>query len=189
MPSSLSKELKYLIKVKAAMRAGDSVARMNLAVAYRDLDNYRRAFFWWNKLANEGEGDAALDVGYCYQYGIGVRRNQLAAEAAYKKAIKSIQPCTISQWDREEAMYHYAVLLLDRGTDEPRYKQRAIALLNRANEDDDYPAASILLKQLKQNKALTICSCRRERWRNSKGQARCELHRRKAGYYPIRQSS
>lgn len=188
MPSLPSRELKYLIKVKAAMRSGDSVARMNLAVAYRDLDNYRRAFFWWHKLATEGDSEAALDVGYCYQYGIGVRRDSLAAEAAYKKAIESIPYQDISPWGHEEAMYHYAVLLLDKGTEVPRYQQRAIALLSRAKEDDDYPVASLLLEQLKHNKPLTISRCRRGRRRNSKGQARCELHRRRAGYYPARQS-
>src|SRR5690606_1187754 len=92
--------------VKRDLRTGSSDAHMgNIAVAYRALGNRRRAFEWWRRTARAHDGDAWLEVGYCLQYGIGVRRDPAAAAKAYGSAIASRW---ITEYGREEALYHLA---------------------------------------------------------------------------------
>src|SRR5439155_13639259 len=54
-----------------AYRAGSSTAASNVATVHRDDRNLRLAFQWWKRAVELGDGDAAVDAGYCYQYGIG----------------------------------------------------------------------------------------------------------------------
>jgi TPR repeat protein len=70
---------------RRAARLGNSTAMSNLATVYRDAGKARLAFQWWKRASDMRDGDAAVDVGYCYQYG------------------------------REEAMYHLAVQFIDKG--------------------------------------------------------------------------
>ncbi len=169
-----SANLPSIATLKAAARAGDQIARDNIPVAYRDLGKLRLAFAWSKRLASEGDGDAALDVGYAYQYGIGVRRNPRLAGAAYRQAIRARR---ITDYGREEAMYHFAVLLLDEGL-APGRRGRAASLLARANQDGDFPAAALLARQLAESVQLAPCRCRRGFSRDIKGQARCPRHHR-----------
>jgi uncharacterized protein len=93
-----------------AARSGDSTATSNLATVYRDAGKARLAFQWWKRAADMRDGDAAVDVGYCYQYGIGTRKNAADAKRMFRRAIASRD---ISQYGREEAMYHLAVQFID----------------------------------------------------------------------------
>jgi hypothetical protein len=45
-----------------------------------------------------GDGDAMADAGYCYQCGIGVRKNIAVARSLYRRAIPARG---ISMWGRE----------------------------------------------------------------------------------------
>ena|SRR5207247_9255198 len=75
-----------LSKLKAALRGGDSTAANNLAATYRQLGNRRRSFHWWKRAAEtRGGDDAWLEVGYCCQYGIGVRRDGSIAISSYRR--------------------------------------------------------------------------------------------------------
>src|SRR6516225_12254896 len=65
-------------RLKKKLRLGDSTASNNIAVAYRELGDFRRAFQWWRRTAGPKDGDAWLEVGYCLQYGIGTRRDPTA---------------------------------------------------------------------------------------------------------------
>src|SRR2546427_4326637 len=101
-----------LSKLKPALRAGDSTAANNLAATCRQLGNRRPAFHWWKRAAEvRGADDAWLEVGYCCQYGIGVRRDVSVAISSYRKAIRRYY---VNDYQREEARYHLAVALLDR---------------------------------------------------------------------------
>jgi hypothetical protein len=162
--------------LKAAYRAGTPCVEQNIPVAYRDLGNMRRAFFWWKKLSDNGDGDASVDAGYCFQYGIGVKQNKIAAQLLYRRAIKST---LITEAGREEAMYFLAVSLVDSSTS-TRSKKRAIELLRTANRNNDYVEADALLKQLLSgSKNIEACRCRRGLWKHIKGQAKCLIHPRK----------
>jgi TPR repeat protein len=93
-------------------RNGHSGGAANLATVYRDLGDLRRAFAWWMRAAALGDGDAMSDAGYCYQYGIGVRKNITSARQLYRRAIAARD---ISMLGREEALHHLAVTHLDAG--------------------------------------------------------------------------
>jgi hypothetical protein len=93
-------------KLKRRLRMGDRVLTGNIAVAYRVLGNRRRAFEWWWRAAGPDDGDSFVEVGYCLQYGIGVRRNPAAAMKAYRVpcdlgsllSTGGRRPPTIWQW-------------------------------------------------------------------------------------------
>jgi TPR repeat protein len=158
--------------LKAAARAGDTTAELNIPVAYRDAGNMRRAFYWWKRCSDAGDGDACVDVGYCLHHGIGVRRDLPAAKRAYALAIA---PELVTDWGREEAMYFLALAFLDKGAT-AREKQKAKTLLLQANRDGDYPEAQMLLDRIESTKDLSACHCRRGLRRTIKGQAPCPMH-------------
>jgi TPR repeat protein len=147
----------------------------NIATVHRDWGDMRRAFAWWRRAADARDDEAWVTVGYCYYYGIGVRRNRAAAVASFRRARKGI---FISDCGREEALYHLAVAYLDRTGS--RSRSQARTLLAKANVDDDYPEARDLLAQLDAGAALRPCRCRRGWYKTILGQAACEVHGRPA---------
>jgi len=116
------------------------------------------------------DGDAAVDVGYCYQYGIGTRRAPVRAKRAFGRAVASKD---ISQHGREAAMYHLALQLIDQGR-----KPMATALLKRASADGDFPEAAAVLRQLATKLPYIPCRCRRLINKQLRLNAKCLLHPR-----------
>jgi tetratricopeptide (TPR) repeat protein len=159
-------------RLRTRLRLGDSLASNNIAATYRELGNFRRAFQWWRRAAGPKDGDAWLEVGYCLQYGIGIRRDPTAAIRAYRRAIKTYYT---TPYGCEEALYHLAVALLDR--DDKRYRREIEHLLTRAAEDGDYLEAANLLRQVRETKSAHVCRCRRGLARRLGGKAQCPLHR------------
>ncbi len=154
--SVAERELRYIRQWRPAAVKGDSMAMTNVAAAYRILEKFTLAARWYQRAAAKGDGDSMVDWGYCLQHGIGVRRDALAAEGVYREAIACQN---ITDYGREEAQYHLAVLLLGQGTEPAR--QAAAKLLRQANGDGDYPQAQELLDQLDSVDARNICVCRR----------------------------
>jgi TPR repeat protein len=115
-----------------------------------------------------GDSDAAVDVGYCYQCGIGVRKNAANAKDMFRYALASRNT---SQYGREAAMYHLALQFIDEGR-----KAQAIPLLKRATIDDDFPEAAAVLQQIKTGLPYIPCRCRRLGNKKLRGHARCLLH-------------
>lgn len=95
-----------------AVRQGESTAAANLATVYRDQGDLRRAHQWHLRAMKMGDGDAAVDAGYDYLYGIGVRKDLRSARRMFQSALRST---FISQMGREEALYHLAVAEIDNG--------------------------------------------------------------------------
>ncbi|MBN8281067.1 MAG: sel1 repeat family protein [Gammaproteobacteria bacterium] len=153
---------------RRAVRGGNSTGAGNLATIYRDAGNLRLAFRWLMRSAQMGDGDSAVDVGYCYQYGIGTRKDAGRAKRQYRRAIASGD---ISQYGREEAMYHLALQYIDEGR-----PKLAVPLLHRATEDDDYPEAASVLRQITSGRDCVPCRCKRFINRALRGHAACELH-------------
>ena len=153
-----------------AATAGNPAAAANLATVYRDAGKTRLAFQWWKRSADMGDGDSAVDVGYCHQHGIGTRREPARAKRVFKRAISST---CISQSGREAAMYHLALQFVDEGR-----QSLAIPLLERASADDDYPEASAVLRMLRTGQPVVPCRCRRLDNKKLRGHARCPLHPR-----------
>ncbi len=161
-----------ITRLKRELKSGrTNVLVGNIAVAYRALGNRRRAYAWWRKAAALGDGDALVEVGYCLQYGIGVRREPAAAMKAYRDALRSR---SITPHGLEEALYHLAIAHVDLGGS--GNQRRAIALLQRASADGDYPSASRLLTALDRGEVAALCRCRRSLRDSLGGRERCRFH-------------
>lgn len=153
-----------------AWRHGGETAAANIATMYRDRGLMPRAVAWWKRAMMAGVHEEAVEVGYCYQYGIGVRRSAGKAIACFRMAIRSRN---IIEFSREAAMYHLAVLYLDSL---PPKRATAVTLLERASVDKDYPQAMKLLARLRNRQPVIPCRCRRGMVKSLSANARCELH-------------
>ncbi len=142
----------------------------NVAAAYRILGKFRLAARWYRRAAGAHDGDALTDWGYCLQHGVGVRKDRAGAERAYRAAIRSEW---ITDYSREEAMYHLAVLLLGRRSAASR--RAADKLLRLASADGDYPQAAALLRVTKSAAVRAACACRR-RLRPRLARRHCPVH-------------
>ena len=169
--SDPKKDRVVIESLKKQLRRGDPIAANNIAATYRELGNAKRAFHWWRRAAISDDGDAWLEVGFCLQYGIGTRRDAAAAIKAYRRAIASEHT---TEYGCEEAQYHLAIALLDRGALGSR--REVERLLKAASEDGDYPRAAALLVQLREQQPLRICRCRRGLARRLGGKAHCPVH-------------
>jgi TPR repeat protein len=135
----IDREKKYIRKWRPIAVRGDRTAMSNVAAAYRILGKVRLAARWYKRAAEQGDGDAKTEWGYCLQHGVGVRGDERSAEHVYRSAIA----CKwITEFGREEAMYHLAILLLGRQSASSR--RAAARLLRLANVDGDYPQAQAL---------------------------------------------
>jgi TPR repeat protein len=164
------REKHYIRKWRPKAVGGDSIAMSNVAAAYRILGNFRLAARWYRGASEHGDGDALADWGYCLQHGIGVQRDEKAAERAYRAALGSKW---ITDYCREEAMYYLAVLLLGRRSASSRLA--AARLLRVASADGDYPQAESLLQSLKSVDVHAVCVCRRH-LRPRLAQRHCPVH-------------
>ncbi len=158
---------------RRAWRRRDPTAAANIATIYRDRGQPALAVSWWKRAAEAGLPEEAVQVGYGYQYGMGVRRNLSKAVQWYRLAIRAR---AILEHEREAAMYHLAVLHLDS---QPPSRAKAVALLKRASKDDDYPEAMALLGQLQKGRRLVPCRCQRGLLKRLRGHARCAIHKRR----------
>lgn len=84
-----------------AFRQGETMAAANLATVYRDRSNLKLAHQWHLRAMGMGDGDAAVDAGYDFLYGIGVRKDLRSARRMLRNALRST---LISQMGREEAL-------------------------------------------------------------------------------------
>ena len=148
-----------------------TVSGSKLSPKCQILGKDRLAARWFKRAAEHGDGDALVDWGYCLQNGIGVRKNQRAAEEAFRSAIDSSE---ITDNSREEAMYYLAILLLRRQSACSR--PAAVRLLRRANMDGDYPQAQVVLRSVGSINFRNVCLCRRH-LRSTLAKKSCPLHR------------
>src|SRR5580698_4093970 len=155
-----------------AYRDGQSLGAANLATIYRDRGDCRTMLRWWIRAAALGDGDSMTDAGYCYQYGIGVRKDVAAARRLYRRAIASRD---ISMWGREEALYQLGVSYVDAAK-----PQLALPLLKRAAKDGDYPEAQGVLEGIRSGRPIEPCRCRRFIVKSLNGHAKCAMHARRS---------
>lgn len=172
----VERERAYIRKWRKLAQGGDGVAMMNVAAAYRLLGNTRQQFRWYKRAAELRDAEAMLEVGYCYQFGVGVRRDENKAEESYRSAIAETK--YITQSSRGEAMYFLAVLLLQ--TRPSAGRREILNLLRRANLDRDYPQAADLSGAVRRNEDRTVCVCRRDLMRRIATRS-CSIHRKRAG--------
>jgi len=167
---ALDREKLYLRRWRPKSVRGDCIAMSNVAAAYRILGRFRLAARWYKRASEHGDGDALVDWGYCLQHGVGIPKDERAAEQVYRAAIDSK---AITDYSREEAMYHLAVMLLGRRSASSR--SAAANLLRAANADEDYAQAKALLQTVGAADARNVCICRRH-LRPRLAKKHCPLH-------------
>jgi hypothetical protein len=92
------------------------------------------------------------------------------AKRMFRRAIASRN---ISQYGREEAMYHLALQFIDEGK-----LRLALPLLKLAAADGDYPEAASVLKQIETKSGCVPCRCKRLLNKHLRGHSKCLVHAR-----------
>jgi TPR repeat protein len=137
-------EEKALYWFKRAVRQNAACARNNIADVYRKRGKHRRALFWYQQAAAQGDGDALVEVGIQYYKGQGVKKNAKHAVNCFRRAIRGRY---ISQSGRELAMAHLGVAYHE-GQGVKQSNAKAVEWLSLANVDNDCQLARNLLKQI-----------------------------------------
>jgi TPR repeat protein len=142
--SSEANRREAILWMKKAFRGGYSYAANNLAVTYREKGDLRRAVLWFKKAVASADDDGAyIQLGIHYYWGRGVRTNHLAAVRYFRKAIRGKN---MADAERDDAFFYLGIAYLE-GKGVRTSPRMARKLFERANIDNDHPAAFRLLKQ------------------------------------------
>jgi len=127
-----------------AFRAGESCAASNIAITHRQNGDLRKAVQWFRKSVVSGDDDALIQLGIHYYWGKGVRKNPIAAVRCFRKATKGKNICEAG---RDDAFFYLGNAYLE-GKGVRASASTARKLLQRANIDNDHPAAQRVLQGL-----------------------------------------
>lgn len=130
--------------MRKAFHTGDTCAAQNIALTYRQVGDLRAAVKWFRKSADGGDGDALIQLGIHYYWGKGVRKNLKAAVRCFRVATKAKN---ISEVGRDSAFFLLGVAYFE-GKGVRASVRNAKKLFERANIDNDNPAACKMLGQL-----------------------------------------
>lgn len=138
---------------KQAISQGNSSAAHNLGTIYRDLKKLSLAFYYYNQAVEMGDMDSMLQVGLCYLFGIGTKRDH---DAAYKCIQKIIEDNTsyLCERTKEDAFYWMGIFhLLGIGGAKISVTKSRI-FLEAANKDCDHEQANEILNILGKTKYI-----------------------------------
>jgi TPR repeat protein len=133
-----------LLWLKRAFDAGESLAASNIAVTYRERGNFKQAVHWFQKVVASGDDDARIQLGIHYYWGRGIRKNPAAAVRCFRKATKGKNICEAG---RDDAFFYLGLAYLE-GKGVTKSVLTARKLLQRANVDNDHPAARRVLQEM-----------------------------------------
>ena len=133
-----------LVWLKRAFRGGGITAANNIAIIYREHKKFRNAFQWFEKCVAAEDGDALVQLGIHYYWGKGVRRDPTAGVRCFRKATNAKY---ISGFGRDDAYFYLGIAYLEGGGVKAS-TTTARQLLERANVDNDHPAARKALLNL-----------------------------------------
>jgi TPR repeat protein len=131
--------------LRRAFRAGDTCAAQNIAITYRQIGDLRAAVKWFRKSADAGDGDALIQLGIHYYWGMGVRKNPKAAVRCFRIATKAKH---ISEGGRDDASFFLGIAYYE-GRGVQASMSSAGKFLKRANIDGDHVAADKMLSKLR----------------------------------------
>jgi TPR repeat protein len=151
----------------------DGPAARNVGTWYRDRRKPDKAVRWWTRAVALGDGDSRVELGYCYHFGIGVRRDPHRAVQFYRGALKGR---AVGDHAKEEAARLLALAYRD-GVGVRRSPARAIQYLQRANTDGGFREAREALDSLTRRPLAPLCCCRRGRAGQKAGNAPCAVYR------------
>lgn len=124
----------------AGIEAGQGMAAHNLAVLYRNLGDYKKAFELY--LLEQTLDQAPIQLALCYYFGIGTSANKSKAFQIFETITNN--PDNYCAYDIEDAHYYLGICYLE-GTCVPQSFDLARQHLDCANEDDDHRSARELL--------------------------------------------
>ena len=128
--------------LRKAFKSGHSIAAQNIAITYRENGDLRKAVEWFRKSAESSDGDALVLLGVHYYWGKGVSKQPVTALRCFRTAMKSKFICEAG---KEDACFWLGLAYFE-GKGVPMSLRRAIELFERANVDDDNPAARTMLE-------------------------------------------
>ncbi|GAA3958200.1 tetratricopeptide repeat protein [Mucilaginibacter dorajii] len=123
------------------------IAANNLAVFYRDKQDYKKAFELY-KLAQHLDSSDSLPLALCYYFGIGTERNLNMAFEIFNNISKA--ESANYQYHIDEANYFLGRIYLE-GEIVEKSIVKARAFLKLANADDDHRSAQELLMIIGKN--------------------------------------
>jgi len=133
-----------LIWLERAFRAGQTLAASNIAITHRQNGNFRKAVQWFRKSVASGDDDALIQLGIHYYWGKGVRKNPAAAVHCFRKATKGKNIC---ETGRDDAFFYLGLAYFE-GKGVSASIPIAQKMFQRANADNDHPAARQVLQEL-----------------------------------------
>jgi TPR repeat protein len=133
-----------LLWLERAFLAGVGIAASNIAITHRERGNFKKAVQWFRKSVTSGDGDALIQLGIHYYWGKGVLKNPIAAVRCFRKATKAKNICEAG---RDDAFFYLGIAYLE-GKGVRQSIPTARKLFQRANVDNDHPAAHRVLQEL-----------------------------------------
>jgi len=142
--ASVRNRREALMWLRRAFRAGDNSAANNIAITLREGGDLRRAVHWFRKTVASGDDGSLIQLGIHLYWGKGIRRNPVAAVRCFRKATKAKNIC---EADRDDAFFYLGIAYLE-GNGVKASVTTARKLLQRANVDNDHPAAFRVLQEI-----------------------------------------
>lgn len=133
--------------LKRAIRngAGYSAAN-NIAVTYRQNDDFRKAVIWFRRAISYRDAGALIQYGIHLYWGIGVRTDHTAAVRCFRRAIRA-KTSDICEASRDDGYFYLGIAYLE-GKGVRQSIQMAKRQFQRANADNDHPTAAKVLQKL-----------------------------------------
>ena len=128
---------------------GSSRASYNLGLEYRNKEQFKKAFEFYEKAHQSEEFYQVLTIGLCYYYGVGVNKDKFRALNIFK----SIDFPNVSAYEKDEANYLIGKIYLD-GEAVTQDLQKARHYLELADTDGDQRSAQELLIIIGRTKLL-----------------------------------
>ena len=90
-----------------AYRQGDASAANNIAILHRECGCTGKMVWWFRRAVAMGDHDALLELGKCYETGIGLPKSPRRALLCYRRVLVSEQ---VTQFSQERAKRRLASL-------------------------------------------------------------------------------
>ena len=122
---------------------GDSIAANNLAVVYKDQQEYKKAFEFY-KIAQHLGKTSSLQLALCHHFGIGTEKDVRKSFEIFNDIANESSEYINCQYEIDEANYFLGSIYLD-GEIVEKSIIKARTFLQLANADDDHRSAQELL--------------------------------------------
>jgi TPR repeat protein len=90
-----------------AYRQGDAAAANNIATLHRDSGRLGKTVWWFRRAVAMGDHDALLDLGKCYETGVGLPKSPRQATLCYRRVLASKQ---VTEFSKKQAQRRLARL-------------------------------------------------------------------------------